>query len=121
VHRNRTARLAGVAVLAALVAVPLLTLQGGGGTPPARFPDVQFPPELANAIGLGMAVEFYDTRHGYATFSGETCNQAWVSATRDGGWYGFIAEGEEDENGALKYGYLSDDGLTWQPVWIPSP
>lgn len=84
-HRHRTVRLAGVATLAALVAAPLLTLPGGGGKDPAQFPDVEFPDDFYGTGGVSFSMEFYDPRHGYATYTGVSCDTAWLSVTRDGG------------------------------------
>jgi hypothetical protein len=85
-HRNRTARLAGVAVLAALVAVPLLTMQGDRGEEPLapEFPE-DFYGDGRSESSWSFSMEFYDPRHSYATYTGSSCETAWLSATRDGG------------------------------------
>ena len=82
VHRNRTVRLAGVAMLAALVAVPLLTIGGDRGDDPLG---PEFPEEFYGTGGRSFSMEFYDPRHGYATYTGDGCETAWLSMTRDGG------------------------------------
>jgi hypothetical protein len=80
--RTRTVRLAGAAVLAALVAAPLLTLQGGNepGTSGALAP-----PSEHVWSRFEILVQFYDRRHGVAHYAGEACSEGWVSATQDGG------------------------------------
>jgi BNR/Asp-box repeat protein len=77
-HRTRTIRLAGVAVVAALAATPLLTLpsQDGPGTPAAS------PPGLEPGLWF---VTFLDVDHGIATnWDQPTCTFS-LFVTDDGG------------------------------------
>jgi hypothetical protein len=80
VHRARTARLAAVAMLAALVAAPLLALRGGSQ------PDTAGPPGSARGWAFhDVIVNFLDLRHGVAQYLGEACGEGWVAVTEDSG------------------------------------
>lgn len=78
-RRHRATGAGAVAVLAGLVAVPLLTLPGGGWNAPGDPTSV--PAWERDALSMA----FYDLRHGVATYlSSDGCG-LHLSATRDGG------------------------------------
>lgn len=124
-YRTRTVRLAGVAMLAPLVAAPLLTVQGdGAGTDPRDFPNVQFPDEFYGSGGRSYSVEFYDASHGFATYRGDLedgCGTTWLSATRDGGasWSELRAMPRLSPP-QLPDGYAGDDLACFHPWVIPA-
>lgn len=79
-RRHRATGTLAVAVLAGLVAVPLLTLPGDGGRNAPGDPTL-VPTWERDAL----SVTFYDLRHGVATYlSSDDCG-LHLSATRDGG------------------------------------
>jgi photosystem II stability/assembly factor-like uncharacterized protein len=97
-HRVRRNRVAGAAVIAALVAVPLLTIQGEddlGGPPPLQTPSPSpsppaapaLPPPLQDPGDHVVNLTFSNLSHGFAvhqTGPHDLC-AAWLSTTEDGG------------------------------------
>jgi photosystem II stability/assembly factor-like uncharacterized protein len=80
-HRTRTVQLAGVAMLAALVAVPMLLLPGGSQPDTVGVP----PPSQPTWDAHSIMVTFHDVRVGVAQYPGATCGEGWLAVTQDGG------------------------------------
>jgi hypothetical protein len=80
-NRTRAVQLAGVAVLAALVAAPLLLLPGGSQPDTVGVP----PPSQPTGNAHNIIVTFHDLRFGVAQYPGSDCGKGSISVTQDGG------------------------------------
>lgn len=90
-HRARAVRLAGVAVIAALAVIPLLTLPEGGGARTPAFPFPSASPPGEGRMGTSVSsLSFLDLDHGVVNFAiGELSDPQrcarLLSVTGDGG------------------------------------
>lgn len=111
-RRIRTVRGAGVAVFAALIAAPLLTLPTGNQpVPPGAASEPPFEPAWER---LNFGVSFFDLRNGVAHYNGEACGEQWLSVTQDGGttW----SELREAPKVPGRSGVDADDLCVWPVV-----